>query len=101
LRVAVVSISCTADGRIHWTATVQNDGTCTVCASWKATLQRHIPGTGGFSPAQNVTDTTCFAPGTTVVNGTSTYDFCYNAPPNVNVIRVEFKINPTGEQSSP
>jgi len=92
--VTNVVISCNPNGTVHFDATVVNSGSCTTVQPWKAQLEQHVPGTGGFTGVRIIHGgPTSFPPGTTHVTG----DFdCYEFPSRVNVIRVEFAIDAPG-----
>jgi hypothetical protein len=83
---------CNPDGTIHWQVTIRNTGTCVANRDWKVQLQDHRPGTGGFRGVQITYGNSNFPPGDTVISGT----FCYDAPQNVNSIRVEFTLDQPG-----
>jgi hypothetical protein len=83
-----VITTCNADGIIHWTATVQNNGPCTVVANWTATLQLQRAG-GAYKAVLTQSGTSSFLPGESTVSG----DFCYISPANTTGLRTQFGIS--------
>ncbi|MFL5732660.1 MAG: hypothetical protein ACJ78Q_05605 [Chloroflexia bacterium] len=98
-----VSISCNEDGTVAWTATVHNSSGCNVKENWNSQLQRHKTGNGDFAAVMSTHGSSNFPPGDTTLSGS----FCYNAPANIDLIRIRFSLSkrdesgPNGGSSSP
>ena len=60
-------------------------------------MQQHVPGHGGFTGVATNHGASTFPPGDTVVSG----NFCYNAPANVNVIKIEFALDDAAHNCVP
>jgi Pyruvate/2-oxoacid:ferredoxin oxidoreductase delta subunit len=96
LYVPDVTISCNADGTIHWRVTVRNNGSCTAGSPWKTTLQIQR-NWGSFTSVLNQTGSSSFAPGDTHLSG----DFCFTSPPDTSTIRVEFQLTSPERSCNP
>ena len=89
LQVQQVTITCNANGTVHWTAQVLNTGTCVVNNGWHADLQVK-PHSGNFQVVQTQNGTTAFPPGqVTTLSG----DFCYAFPSGTKSIRAAFSLD--------
>ena len=83
-----VTTTCNADGTIQWTATVRNNGPCTVVATWTATLQLQR-NSGTYKAILTQSGTGSFPPGDSTVSG----DFCTITPANTTGLRTQFGIS--------
>ena len=96
LYIPDVTISCNADGTIHWQATVRNNASCTASSPWKASLQvQH--NWGSFSTVQTQTGSSSFAPDDTVLSG----NFCYSVADDASTIRIKFELTSPERSCNP
>jgi hypothetical protein len=86
--IVSVTTTCNADGTLHWTAIVRNNGPCTVVASWTATLQLQR-NSGTYRAVLTQSGTDSFPPGDSTVGG----DFCYVWPAGTTGLRTQFGIS--------
>lgn len=91
LDVTSVSISCSSNGCVDWTARVRNRGATALRVSWTAELQvKQKGGGGGFQTVNVQGETASFAADTTTTVANS---FCYNFPDGNYDIRVRFSLS--------
>jgi hypothetical protein len=96
LYIPDVTLTCNLDGTVHWTATVHNNGSCTVDTSWQVRLQvqRNYH---GFKDTVAATGMGSFAPGDTVVSG----DLCDVFPANTTGVRAAFALTSDQRRCNP
>jgi N-acetylneuraminic acid mutarotase len=96
LYIPDVTLSCNLDGTVHWTATVRNNGACTVDTPWEVRLQvqRNYH---GFKDTVTATGTGSFPPGDTVVSG----DLCEVFPANTTGVRAAFALTSAQRRCNP
>jgi len=96
LYIPDVTLSCNLDGTVHWTATVRNNGACTVDTPWEVRLQAQR-NFHGFKDVGTVTGTGSFPPGDTVVSG----DLCEVFPADTTGVRAAFALTSAQRRCNP
>ena len=96
LYIPDVTLSCNLDGTVHWTATVRNNGACTVDTPWEVRLQAQR-NFHGFKDVGTVTGTGSFPPGDTVVSG----DLCEIFPADTTGVRAAFALTSAQRRCNP
>jgi hypothetical protein len=85
-----VTISCNANGTVHWTATVHNPSSCSISEEWRSILASRD---GDDYEIRTYTKLTrAFAPGNTVLSG----DFCWEPVSGTDAILIWFDLTGLG-----
>jgi hypothetical protein len=90
LSVTNVTITCDANGRVDWTATVNNPSSCAITEEWRSIL---VSRDGDhYDIRKYVKQTRSFAPGNTVLSG----EFCWQPVSGTDGILIWFDLTGLG-----